>query len=611
MRLACFTIFAILFVSLGTLAQPLSQSSPKRPPQSRSRNNNSTIRQNAILVLDSAVGELREVEDIRARVSMAETIVKLLAKSRPERCRTMLDSLFEAALRLRKESSSNKSEDSNTNSILKKIIQLAAQLDPKLAQSYIDLCIKDEDVNAGDSSTSAKPSARTAALYMNLATELIEKDLMLALSMARRSLSIAVLPDTLIFLGTLRKRDLAQANSVFVAALNNVKMRRGTDVNELLLLYSYLFSPTRVPVVSSQGLGIFSVPTYLAIAVDYDVDPALARQYLSITADILMDAERYYPGNVERLTAGLLGDFCLVSLIGPAAGSYLPALAESLATQRHVLAGYLQPDGQAQAASSVERWNNMPGGVNPAGKEAVTTVEYLLKRADQVSDPNRKDQLYYRAAMIAAGTKGSDAAFEIVDKVSSQYREEAKQFIAFDIAMKAARSHHLEEAERLARRDNDLTRRSYVFTLIASSLLDEKSRDIVRAMEFLNEIELLVGKLDTDPEKVAVLVGGAAVASRLDAARAAYFLRAAIRIANKIEGFTGDTRIPRGLEIGGFLFAYTMYDDEFTLAEAINRLGANDFNQTIGDIRGFKNYLPRLQATVALCNGILSKTSLH
>ena len=596
-------------MSLGTV--PLSQSLPKRPPQSLNRDSEPAVRQSAIILLDSAIDELREIEDIRARVSMAETIVKLLGKSRPEHCHNMLDSLFDSALQLRKVGSSDKAEGSNTNAILQKIIQIAAQLDRKFAQSYIDRYIGKEDLDAGEPSASAQRSPRTADLYMKLAMELVEKDPMLALSMAQRSLSIAVPPDTLVFLGMLRKKDLVQANNFFGVALNSVKMRRGADVNELLLLYSYVFSPTRVPVWSSQGLGIFSIPSYQAIAVNYEVDPALARQYLSTTTQILLDAERYYPGNVERLTAGLPGDFCLVSLIAPGASRYLPELAESLSTQQHVLAGYLQQDGSAQSASSVERWNSMPSGVNPVSKGTVATLDYLLQRAEQVTDPNRKDQLYYRAATIAAGTKGSDAAFAIVDKVSSQYREKAKEFIAFDIATKAARDHRLDEAERLARRDGDLTRRSYVFTLIASSLLDEKSRDIVRAMEFLNEVERLVAKLDTDPEKVAVLVGGAAVASRLDAARAADFLRAAIRIANKIEGFTGDTRVPRGFDIGGFLFAYTMYDDEFALADAINRLGANDFNQTIGDIRGFKNRLPRLQATVALCNGILSKTSLH
>jgi hypothetical protein len=609
--IVCFLIFGILFVPLSTAAQPSSQSSPNTPPRSKSRDANSAVRQSAILVLDSAIDELREVEDIQARVSMTETIVKLLAKSKHEHCRNMLDSLFDNALRLQKADSSDRAGGSNTDSILQKIIQIAAQLDRKLAQSYIDRYTVKEDRNGGEPSTSAKNSPRMAVLYIQLATQLFEKDLTLALSMAMRSLTIAVVPDTLVFLATLRKKDIVHANNFFTAALNSVKMRQGTDVNELLLLYAYVFSPTRIPVVTSQGLGIYSVPAYLGIAGDYAADPALARQYLSITTQVLLDAERYYPGNVERLTAGVVGDFCLVSIMEGQAESYLPTLAQTLSTQRHVLAGYLQPDGRAGLASSIDRWNTMPNGLNLAGKETVAAVDYLLQRADQVSDPKKKDQLYYRAAMIAASTRGSDAAFEIIDKVSSEYREEAKQFIAFDIAVKSARSHQLEEAERLAQRDHDLTRRAYVFTLIASSLLDDKSRDAVRATEFLNEVDRLVSKLDNDAERVAVLFGGAAVASRLDAIRASEFLRAAIRIANKTQGFTGDTRIPRGLNIGGFLFAYTMYDDEFTLAEAISRVGANDFNETIVVIREFKNTLPRLRATVALCDGILSNTSIR
>ena len=251
----------------------------------------------------------------------------------------------------------------------------------------------------------------------------------------------------------------------------------------------------------------------------------------------------------------------------------------------------------------------MPQDVSPGSKETNATLDYLMQRAEQISDPKRKDQLYYRAAVVAASTKGADAAFEIVDKMSLQYREKAKEFIAFDIALKAARKHQLAEAESLARGDSDLTRRSYIFTVIAASLLDDKNRDAVRAMEFINEVELFAAKLEADSEKVAVLVGAAAVASRLDAARAADLLRQAIRIANKIEGFSVDTRVPRSLDVGGLLFAYTMYDGEFTLVDAVSRLGTNDFNQTVGDIHGFKNRLPRLQTIVALCDGILSQNS--
>lgn len=604
---ASFTIWLSFFLFLGPtefVAQSVSRTSP-----SRDRDRNSTARQSAILLLDSAIEELQEIEDIEARVSMAQTIVKVLGKSRPERCHKMLDSLFDAALQRQKMESSG-TEESSSSIFLQKIIRIAAELDRGFAQSYIDRYVSTENSSGEKSTSSSQQSSRTAAWYMKVATGLIEKDPVLALSMAQKSLSQAVPPETLVFLAQLRKKDLVQANNIFAVALNSIKLRRGLDVNEILLLYSYVFSPTRVPVFSSQGLALFNIPSYQSVAVNYYVDPGLARQYLTTTTALVLDEQRYYPGNKERLTSGLTGDFCLVSLIEPAASRYVPELSDVVSRQKHILAGYVGQDGQAEARSSVNRWNAIPSDVNSGAKDTNAAFESLLERADQASDPKRKDQLYYRAATIAVKTKGSDAAFDIVEKLSSQHREKAKESIAFEIAIAAARKDQLDEAERLARRDSDLTRRAYVFTVIASSLLKEKRHDTVRAMELLNEVEHFAGQLDKDVERVAVLVGAAAVASRLDAARASDLLRQAIRVANKVDNFSGDTRVPRGLDIGGLLFAYTLYNDEFTLADAVTRLGTNDFDQTVGDIRAFKNHLPRLQMTVTLCSSILSNNSL-
>ena len=588
---------------------PLFAQSPPKPGKPRATDKHALVRQNAILVLDSVIDELREVDDIQARISLAETIVTLMAKSKPERCRGMLDSLFNEALQLRRDEAS-KGVESNTDAMLDRIIKIAAQLDARLARSFVERSLTEER----DADTNTKPSAtdqtrvRAAAVYLKLATELVDRDRALALSMARKSLGIAVVSESLVFLGTLRSRSQAQADSFFLDALDSVKVRRGRDVNELLLLYAYVFSPTRVPIVSSRGIGILNIPGYRDIAKDYPINIRLAGPYLRISTQLLLDNQRYYPGNIERLEGGVVGDFCLITLIQPMASQYDPTLTESLSTQQHVLEGYVHPEARTDLSSTVERWRSAPAGIETGGPGSATTVEYLLDRAEKVSDPDRRDQLYYRAAIVAAKQKGSEAAFQIIEKMSDQSRVEAKQMLAFDIATNAARNHRLEEAEQLARRDTDLMRRSYIFTLIANSLLDDQDRDPVRAMEFLNEVERSVGSLETDQERVAVLIGAAAVASRLDASRAAGFLRAAISSANKVDDFTGDTRIPRGLRLGGFLFAYTMYDSEFTLAEAVTSLGAKDFNQTHADIRGFKNRLARLQATVALCKSVLSKT---
>jgi predicted HTH domain antitoxin len=561
----------------------------------------------AILVLDSTIDELPEVEDIQARVELAESIVKLLAKSRPEHCRRMLNALFNDAIALRRTTSSDNNDSGlDPDSILRKIIQITASFDRELSDSYIERYEAKDGVADKETPVSIQSRARTAELRLKLAIELIEKDPTLAVSLANESLISAIIPETLVFLGALRQKNVPLANNFFGAALQSSKTRRGSDISELILLYSYVFSPDRVPALTAHALGVYQIPAYASVAERYPVDVALARQFLNVSAQILLEPTRYYPGNVEGLAAGVIGDFYLINLIEPEAARYLPALATSLSIQKNVLAGYLPPDQNAESQASIERWNTMPTDVSLTTGGNVATVDYLLQRAEQASDSGRKDQLYYRAAMTALKAKQQERAFELVEKLSAGYRDEARQFLLFDIAAWDARHEQLDKAELSAQRDTDLARRAYVFTLIANSLLVQKSKDITRANEFLNKVEQLASRLNSPQERLSILVGAANVYSLFDTFRASEMLKEVIRVANKLEVFTGDFGIARVLDINGFYVDYSMYVDNFTLFDLINQVGLNNFNATLLDIREIKRPLLRLRAVVALCKGVLS-----
>lgn len=429
------------------------------------------------------------------------------------------------------------------------------------------------------------------------------------MSIAESSLETGVFPDTLTFLGSLRKKDARLANNFFVEALASVRRRRGDDVNELLLLYAYVFSPLRVPVVSSRGVGILNIQSYLDNAQEYPVEPALARLYLDAAKQMVLDQNRLDPQNLRLLTNGLEGDYYFISIIQPAAANYTPALAELLSTRRAVIAALLQPQQREASEAAADRWDKMPADVSLTGRGNTATVEYLMERAEKISDPVRKDQMYYRAATAAVGAKEYDTALKIVDKLSGSYAEEAKQFIKFDIALNAARNHQTEKAEFFSRRDDDLARRAFIFTVLAATLLEGKSAETERARRFLEEAEQLASKLSKEDERVAVLFGLVSVYSRFDSALATQSLPIAIQAANKLEEFGREGRIQRGLEIGGYLYDYSMYGDEFTFWEGIQTLGAKDFNGTLSQIRVLKSRLPRLKATVVICAAVLLRTS--
>lgn len=77
-----------------SFALMLSLHSYGRRPVANSRNV-SPLRQNAIIVLDSTIDEVNAVEDVEARVIFAVDILGLFGDLKHERCRQMLDIIFD------------------------------------------------------------------------------------------------------------------------------------------------------------------------------------------------------------------------------------------------------------------------------------------------------------------------------------------------------------------------------------------------------------------------------------------------------------------------------------------------------------------------------------
>ncbi len=607
-------LFILIFITSSLCLYSQTQSNKRSFPNKNKdgvKNEISPERQRAEYLLDSAIDELPGIEDIQARISLAESILKLLSKEKPDRCRVMLDALFDSALQLKeKDSSDKKAPKQDPDAIIRKIIQITAAFDRRLSQRYVEQYTKQDD--AQNETTKLTNAHLAANLYMKLAIELIEKDPAFAIEIASKSLNSKLISESLVFLGVLRKKDSGLANAFFMKALQSLKTRQGNDVNEWLLLYSYVFSPMRIPQVTSQGLALAQLPQYLAVAENYTVEPDLANQYLQAVTQIFLDNTRYTPASIEGLSWRIVGDLYLISIVEPQFAYYLADSTQLITAQRNFLANYLQPEQRGQVQPFIDRWMNVHSRVDPASRNPNTT-DYFLKLAEQSVDSKRRDQLYYKAASVAIGDKNYDLALEIVEKLSLTYRDDARQFINYHIALQSVQNHELEKAEQWVRRDSDRARQAYLLTLIANSLLEKDGKDLSRVRELLNEVTQLSTKAGANRDAAAILFGGALVFSRFDMARAFELFKEAITIANKVDGFTGDIWIVRSLNIGGFSFDYSMYGSEFTLKEITERLAIKNFNETLLTVQNLKAPLPRLRGIVALSKGVwlekLSKQS--
>lgn len=593
---------AIYFVCTFLIGHPITYA--QRPSKKSAKP--SPTQHIALTALDTVIDELRQVEDLSVRASMSEEIVKLLSATNPVRCRQMLDALFNDALRETKAASGIDTQD-DQGAVVRKVIKIAAGYDRKLAENYIDRFTEEQKFADRETKVAEGNSFIQSELYLKLATELIEKDPLLAVSIAEKSLVSAVTPSALIFLETLRRKDIRLANNFLISALQAIKSRQGSNINELFLLYSYVFSPLRVPRVIPEGLVLQQISGYQDVVRDRSVEPELARQYLQRSLDIVLDPARLAAG-IERLSAGPVGDLYFIQMIEPDVHTYLPlsTLAEKLSVQRNVLVSALDPSRREALQAAIDRWNSSRTENSLSTGGSSSTINSMLEKAEKIPDSPQKDQLYYTAATVAVKEKKYELALDIVDKMSKKFHDEAKQFITFSIAESQAESNELEEAERYAKRDSDLVRRAFILNLIATSLIKGESKNVGRASEILSEVEHLASKIALNREKISTLIGAAAVYSKFDDIRAYELLREAISIANKVEAFTGETRISRTLDVGDFAYVYYLYDEKLTFMEVINQQGRKDFNSIFSDIQSLQNRTARLRAIISLCRAVIT-----
>ncbi len=574
------------------LASPFAYSQGARK---KNRDAKSPVQSVAIEALEAASYELQEVEDLATRVALTEGIIKLLAGKRPERCRQLLESLFGDTL---------KPDRAAAPGVLRKIIAVAADYDPKLAQNFAERYARSKETDAEDSGSS--PFPLRADVYLGLAFGLIEKNPALAVSAAEKSLTTGVYPRTLAFLESLRQKDAALANKFLSSALQSILSRQGNDLNELLLLYPYAFSSERVPFVDSGSLGFLEIPEYRSVARKRPVDSAAARQFLEAAAQVILNPARLEAGP-RRLSAGAEGDLYFLQLVEPLVKTYLPGRAAAFTAQRTLLLQYLSQNQRESLQASMDLLKTAPDGT-PTETKGRSTVEEQLRRAEEMTDPTQRDRIYFDASSTAVGEQRYDDALDIADKMSPETREAARPLILFEIALKEIKEGRLEKAEEIAMRDGDPARRAFLLNVIARAAAAEgEHRDLNKAAALLNEVEIIGGKLDSGAEKVSTLAGASTVFAGFENVRSAELFREAIKAANKLLEFTGDAPVNRSIEFGGFWYAFDLYDDKLTFSEAVRRQGRKDIYTALSDVQNLKNRVARLKAIIELCRAALSR----
>ncbi len=540
----------------------------------------SNPREAALETLSLLLDEMRDIERQEQRLELIVRIAEILGSESPEKAQWLLTRAFEETL---KDEGGAKDDQwrEKRSALQRQIISRVAQHDEELAKRLLN--------ELHERSASAETTSSAQVSYVQFARGLIEAHPDLASYMARKRMRSLLSWEGLLFLLDLRERERGQADLLFLDLTSRIASQGTGDVNELLLLYAYVFSPALPLQLTGEGPRMFSLPGYRRGPVDSE----MAVKFLQSVIPPLLAPERYAG---RGPLWGPRGDFFFLSVILPHCHRFLPALADELERQRNLLAALFPRGERASLESAASR---SPSSLAPQPDGG----ENLVEKAEKATDPKVRDRLFFLALDRAIREGDFEQAFEIAQKISREQREEVLSFVHYLVAERAIRAGNLAEALEHVRRPMKPPLKAYLLAVIAHRQFS--SGDPSEAMRSLIEAEQIARKLEPDRVKASLLLGLAALHGLMNSPSAFLALQEAVEAINRAKDFDGEVSLGNLITIGDFSFAYEVDARVFSFELPFSLLGARDFYGTMAFARSLTHPVLRTRAVIATCEGAL------
>src|SRR5258705_5807600 len=182
---------------------------------------------------------------------------------------------------------------SRRNDARRDVLLIARRRAPDLAKKWLELMTKETE-DARDSQPRGAFDDRTAraTVLLEMALRTVDNDPQAAASLASNSLQDGVSFGFQTVLLKLQEKDFELAQSVFRAALQRLRVGGLIDPSELLILYSYLYSPG---LINSANTSDGQQSHQIAVGRDRprivpasQLNPSLGIDYLNLSADLLL-----------------------------------------------------------------------------------------------------------------------------------------------------------------------------------------------------------------------------------------------------------------------------------------------------------------------------------
>ncbi|HYO90599.1 MAG TPA: hypothetical protein VEQ40_03155, partial [Pyrinomonadaceae bacterium] len=457
-------------------------------------------------VLRSTAEGAKKWNDERAAARVQAEAADLIWEMEPAAARTLLITAWDKAASAREEKRGERSayrNESAQTETRREVMMVARRRAPDLAKRWLAEMAEEAERKGQERGVFDDRTPRSTVL-LDMAMAVAAHDAKAAADLAMESLQDGVSFGLQNVLLAIQQQDFELAQAVFQRALQRLRVAGMMDPNELLILYSYLYTPGRVQAAStSENRGNFSLavaqnrPQVKAAA---EQSPQLALEFLKAAAELLLNAP--LPATTGQMEATARAQLSVINTLYPQISKQLPEQAAALRQRA------LQMESDAKfSPAPAERRADMPE-YRPGEKLedfAERRIDLMEENAKREANPLRRDILYAEAAIATAPARyerGWSLAGSIQD---DQLRADLKNWLTYRATLHLIQANDLDRAYQLLSKNGEAAQRAASLVVGAQRLV--KAKELTRARDWLQEAQALLKKAEMDQNWTRITLG--------------------------------------------------------------------------------------------------------
>lgn len=478
-------------------------------------------------VLNATADEANKWDDKVVAAQTQARIADLIWDANPDNALNYLKAAWTAAGKVEepKRERSAFVNPSLRNSVKRDVLLVARKRIPDLAAIWLEE-MAEENNSAGKTQrgTFDDRSARSAIL-LQMANDVVADNPQAASDLLIESLRDGISFNFQTTLLRIQEKNPALAETVFRAALKRLGSMGMSDPNELLVLYSYLYTPGRVfgantsdsrsRVQLAVGGSRVSVPAGRQ-------SPALALEFLNLAADLLLSAPLPQTDNAQAAARSL------VSVIGVLLRDVTEQLPEKAALLR---ARAQQLDSEARFSNvSVPRRPDIPDVRPGESREsfAERRVDLLEETAAKGRDVLTRD-IGYGTAAVATTVDRYERGLQLAGKIDDKnLREGVRSWLIYRAVLHLIDAGDLDQAQRLNLKNDHAMARAICNIVGAQTLI--KNKETTRAGEWLRDAGMIVKRSEPSESLTPITLGIVSTYGRFDTQAALDWLLYAVKL---------------------------------------------------------------------------------